>query len=273
MKILSILGSPRQKYSHEYTHIVKNFLAKHTEVDFQEIFLKDLPIDYCIGCYKCMKFGEEKCGNADIIHKLLQSIDEADGVIFSSPIYVDNVNAIMKNFIDHFAFLLHRPRFFGKKAIIIVSTLETGIKQVSKYLINTISHWGFDIVGSLGIKVKGFEENFKQNEKYMARLENLSNKFAHSIQNNTSYPPKMADLVFFHIFKVLVEHTKSISPADYEYWKSKQWLQKSYFQDIPLNPLSLLVANLIAQSVKQRIQRNAKQKIILSNYSFQKKGR
>ena len=35
----------------------------------------------------------------------------ADGLIFVSPVYAHQVTALMKNFIDRFAYVLHRPCF------------------------------------------------------------------------------------------------------------------------------------------------------------------
>jgi multimeric flavodoxin WrbA len=34
--------------------------------------------------------------------------------VFASPIYVEDVNGAMKNFIDRMAYNCHRPRFFGR---------------------------------------------------------------------------------------------------------------------------------------------------------------
>jgi multimeric flavodoxin WrbA len=49
----------------------------------------------------------------------------ADGVIFATPVYVMNVSALMKTFIDHFSYIYHRPRFFDKKALLLSTILFT----------------------------------------------------------------------------------------------------------------------------------------------------
>lgn len=45
-------------------------------------------------------------------------IEESDAVIFSVPCFQGHLPGILKNFTDHMAFMLHRPRYFTKKALI-----------------------------------------------------------------------------------------------------------------------------------------------------------
>jgi multimeric flavodoxin WrbA len=62
---------------------------------------------------------------------------EADGVIFASPIYTFHVTGLMKNFIDRFSYCVHRPRFFGKKAMVYVlrgGMFKESIKYVRRLL-------------------------------------------------------------------------------------------------------------------------------------------
>ena len=54
----------------------------------------------------------------------------ADGLIFVSPVYAHQVTALMKNFIDRFAYVLHRPCFLDKAALIISTTELTGLEDV-----------------------------------------------------------------------------------------------------------------------------------------------
>jgi multimeric flavodoxin WrbA len=265
MKILSLYGSPRKKYSFKYSSIIKNLMEKDVSLEYDEIFLQKVPLKNCNGCYQCMKKGEKNCNEYDNINPIIQAMESADGLIISCPVYVYNVSGLMKNFIDHLAYLLHRPRFFGKKAIVIITTLETGIKEVSKYLSTTVSQWGFDVVGTIGIKVKGFEQNYWQREKYMKQLRDLSANFLTSIKQNKKFPPKLDQLIFFHLFKVLVKHTKEMSPADFNYWQEKGWFNKNYFYKTRRNPFKLLIAKFVSFLVKNSISRNEKEKILSKN--------
>ena len=261
MKIVSIFGSPRKKYSYEYTSLIKKRIKTDNTVEFEDIFLQDLSPEYCHGCYRCMKEGENFCEKYEEINKIIKTLDSADGLIISCPVYVNSVSGLMKNFIDHLAYLLHRPRFFGKKAIVIVSTLETGIKEVSNYLSKTVSQWGFDVVGSIGIKVKGFEQNEINREKYLKKINKLTYAFQQALSDNKKSTPKLENLIFFHLFKVLVDYTKEMSPADFTYWEKNQWFDKNYFYDININPFTLTMAKFIAFLVKKRIAKNEKQKL------------
>jgi multimeric flavodoxin WrbA len=73
---------------------------------------------------------------------------KADGIILASPTYAMQVPALMKKFLDHFAFLFHRPRFFGKQALLVV-TGRGGTKDVLKCLETSASAWGFHVVGKV----------------------------------------------------------------------------------------------------------------------------
>ena len=59
---------------------------------------------------------------------------DADGIIVASPVYAMNVTALLKNFLDHTAYFYHRPEFFTKKALVVVSTAGAGQKDVAKYI-------------------------------------------------------------------------------------------------------------------------------------------
>nr|WP_292376791.1 NAD(P)H-dependent oxidoreductase [Methanosarcina sp. UBA411] len=72
-----------------------------------------------------MTEGKDHCPLKDESSVLEQKMHAADGVIFATPVYVMNVSALMKTFIDHFSYIYHRPRFFDKKALLLSTILFT----------------------------------------------------------------------------------------------------------------------------------------------------
>ena len=48
-------------------------------------------------------------------------MDAADGIIFASPVYVNDVSGIAKTWIDRLAYVCHRPAFAGKCAYLIAT--------------------------------------------------------------------------------------------------------------------------------------------------------
>ena len=109
---------------------------------FDYIFLRELEIDFCIGCMRCFKEEEEFCLEKEKkTLKIRDKMLESDGAIFASPVYAHNVTALYKNFIDHFSYMFHRPRFFDKYAVVLATTGGSGFEIVLKYL-ESAKFWG-----------------------------------------------------------------------------------------------------------------------------------
>ena len=101
MKVLALNGSPRTKKSSTY-HMLKPFLegmeagGAETEV----VHLRKLKIKHCIGCYTCWMRTPGVCVHKDDMAEVLEKFNQADLVIFGTPLYVFTMSGIMKDFID-----------------------------------------------------------------------------------------------------------------------------------------------------------------------------
>ena len=101
MKITCFNSSPRKDKGN--THIIcEEFLkgAREAGADTDYIFLSDKTIHHCKGCFYCWKKGKGKCTIDDDMSNLLEKFINSDIVVMATPLYVDNVSGIMKNFID-----------------------------------------------------------------------------------------------------------------------------------------------------------------------------
>ena len=100
MKIVAFNGSPRGAAGN--THImVESFLAgaEAAGAETENILLTDRKIGHCIGCFACWLKTPGKCVIKDDMEELLEKF-KADIIVFASPLYVDNVTGIMKDFMD-----------------------------------------------------------------------------------------------------------------------------------------------------------------------------
>jgi len=90
----------------------------------------------------------------------------ADGLIFVSPVYAHHVTALMKNFIDRFAYVLHRPCFLDKAALIISTTELTGLEDVLDYLEFAARLWGFHVFEAMEVKIQFHQKQFPCDYRY-----------------------------------------------------------------------------------------------------------
>lgn len=100
-KILFINGSPRHAGN---TRLImqelKNELNKMGhEIDFCDLY--NSPINACLNCDSC-KSNQGKCFMNDATNELLDKIEEADTIIWGSPVYWWGITAKMKLLIDKF---------------------------------------------------------------------------------------------------------------------------------------------------------------------------
>lgn len=101
MKITVFNGSPRAE--HGNTHVmVSAFLegARAAGAETENIFLAKKKIHHCMGCFSCWIKTPGRCAIQDDMAELLPKLAESDIVVFATPLYVDNVSGLMKNFMD-----------------------------------------------------------------------------------------------------------------------------------------------------------------------------
>jgi len=122
----------------------------------------------CRGCYVCVKRGEDKCPIKDERDLINNEILENDGLVFASPVYSHMISATMKNFFDRFGFYGHRPTFFDKYAMSIVTCSGYGAEEAMKYMDKMLSVFGFNLVSPLELHFrpgKMPEKNKIQNQE------------------------------------------------------------------------------------------------------------
>lgn len=101
MKITVFNGSPRAERGN--THImVEAFLAgaKDAGAQTEYILLAKHKINHCLGCFTCWTKTPGQCVHQDDMKELLAKFYDTDIVVLATPLYVDNVTGIMKDFMD-----------------------------------------------------------------------------------------------------------------------------------------------------------------------------
>ena len=101
MKILVLNGSPKREHS-DTMHITRAFLVGMKEASPQEvhtIHVIDKHIEYCTGCFACMRNGGT-CIHDDDMRQILEDILSSDLLIWSFPLYCYGMPAPLKALLD-----------------------------------------------------------------------------------------------------------------------------------------------------------------------------
>ncbi len=101
MKILVLNGSPKRDKS-DTMYITRAFLDGMNEVtenEIKTIHVIDKHIEYCTGCFACMRNGGD-CIQRDDMRKILEEILDSDLLIWSYPLYCYGMPAPLKALLD-----------------------------------------------------------------------------------------------------------------------------------------------------------------------------
>lgn len=153
MKVISIISSNRKNGNTERlislleVELQSTAMSLHEEIEIERVALGHEELKMCLGCRVCFDKGEELCPLKDELLHIRELINAADGVILASPVYVEDVNGIMKNWIDRMAFNCHRPAFAGKTAMVITTSGMRSTNHALHTMKTALVLWGLYVVG------------------------------------------------------------------------------------------------------------------------------
>lgn len=247
LKILAICGSPHQGNTY---NILSMLEQSNPELDFKILMLSELNLMDCLGCYSCINTGEENCPLKDDRDMIIEEMKAADATIFASPTYARMISALMKKFVERISYISHRPLFFGKYAMALVTSAGFGADLVSKYLNENFTQSGFSFVSSVELKVatKSETETDHNYRKALIGYEKLIN----AIESHKNFEPSLGQLVYFNIFKSISELNKLKGWADHKFYKDK----KDFYHDIKIPFMKNKLAKFIAGKEIKKVMAN-----------------
>jgi multimeric flavodoxin WrbA len=101
MKTLVVEASPNREGSS--ITIARSFmkgLRDGGETQIRELFLNDMDVRPCLGCWKCLEMSEPGCVIDDEMSDVYPQLVEADIILFATPIYWWHIAGQMKVFLD-----------------------------------------------------------------------------------------------------------------------------------------------------------------------------
>ena len=157
-----------------------------------------------------------------------------------------NVTGLLKNFFDHTAYLYHRPEFFEKKALIVVSTAGAGQKDVAKYIDETLRHWGFNKNYKITYACGGKDDINRE------EINKISQKFHKDVCSKKLHSPKIMDLIFYNVWRVMALSEDPLE-ADAEYWESTGLVNHDFAPNVNLGILKKSFAKIMFFILKKVI--------------------
>ena len=123
MKVVLINGSPNEKGC-TYTALkeVADELQRQG-VEAEIVHIGKAPVRGCLGCCGCRKTG--RCVFDDAVNTLAETLIQADGLVFGSPVFYAGISGQLKCFMDRL-FYSRGAQLSGKPAAAVVSARRGG---------------------------------------------------------------------------------------------------------------------------------------------------
>jgi multimeric flavodoxin WrbA len=221
MKILAIHGSPHTTMS--TTRKLAGFVLEGAEdagAETEMLDLCDYRVTPCTACDACSLNGV--CVNDDDVPSIIERMKEADGIVFASPVYIDNVSGQMKMFFDRLADAIHYQLLAGKYGCSAATTHTSGGDEVVAYQNHVLNYLGVIAVGGLRVATGGNAETVDAAET-AARA--LGKKLVEAIRNGLSDPKQEEEIAGNRdFFKDLVIENRDFRTDEYERWVRMGWI-------------------------------------------------
>ena len=216
-RVVAVNGSPHEGFGNtsQMVAMLGENLAREG-FELEEIFLSQYQIGFCTGCATCLESGS--CWVRDDYNSVVRAVLEADAVILASPVYIFNVTAQMKTFLDRSLGYGHRPRGDWKPGLALSVSAGHGETWAADYLGQVLRLFGAYPVGKFTAIAVGPGE-FLGREAVEARAADLARDLARAVKEGRRYPATDQDLRYWHFMSNLIKENRDLMAADYEHWQ------------------------------------------------------
>lgn len=123
MKTLALIGSPRRGGNTDLLvdEVLRGCSSRGD--DTEKIGLYDVEIEACLDCRRC-KRGDYTCALKDGMKAIYPKLEEADVIVFGTPIYWYGPTGKMKLFIDRLRPYIASGKLKGKVGVVVAPSEE-----------------------------------------------------------------------------------------------------------------------------------------------------
>jgi len=222
MKIVGIQSSPRGKNSS--TLKLLDAALKGAAEDGAEVELIDvakLKIQYCNACNSCHETGVCTIQKDDF-NAVLQKLLAADGIIWSSPNYINNITAQLKTLFDRCPLVIHEQLFDGKYSLSLTTAGSGKIDFVLGIMDEFMVHCGGNSIGGVGCAMS---EGPSALEAAIEKSHEMGKDLVRAIKEKRTYPDQQAAHEAFRAdFKNVIQRNKDNWTHNCAYWTEQGWI-------------------------------------------------
>lgn len=149
-QILNINASPNflcGKTKKITDSLIKILSNRINYLDYKNINLYEKKVLNCIGCTNCFQKGLCSLDGIDDVLEIKKDILKSDIIIYSTPVYLQNVTAILKSFLERISMWAHTMELSGKYLVVIITASSNGMEETLKYLYKISSYMGMFLIG------------------------------------------------------------------------------------------------------------------------------
>jgi multimeric flavodoxin WrbA len=222
MKIIAINGSPRKSQSRT-AQVVKQILAGAESSGALTEFIDITAMDIrpCTGCDRCHHLGE--CALKDDFNGLFQRILESDGLVLGSPVYIYQVTAQLKAFIDRLGEAIHCQLLLGKYGAVAATAGGSGHEETAQFLESLLVRLGAQHTGRIACTLD--DGIIPSDAPVMTQAWELGIDLVNAVKNKREYPEQLhMQEGIRQYFKAIITKRKERWDWEYSYWCSKGWL-------------------------------------------------
>lgn len=226
MKIVLIHGQNHKGSSYHIGRKIADKIAGEKEI--AEFFLpRDLG-HFCSGCYSCID-DDSRCPYYAEKRQIMDAVEQADLLIFTTPTYCMRASSPMKSFIElNFTYwMVHRPCscMFSKRAVVVSTAAGMGSGSAIKDVATALEHWGIPWIKEYGISVQAANWNMVS-DKNKAKIEKDTDRIAAQLSRDGKPRVGIKTKLMFNVMRMMQKNNWGSSPAEKEYWNEKGWLGK-----------------------------------------------
>jgi multimeric flavodoxin WrbA len=222
MKIIAINGSPIKGQSRTAS-LVRQILAgaeaEGARTEFVDI--TSLDVRPCTGCDRCHHTGE--CALKDDFSSLFQRVMESDGLVLGSPVYIYQVTAQLKAFIDRLGAAIHCQFLLGKYGAVVTTAGGSGHEETAQFLESLLVRLGAQHTGRIASTLD--DGPVQDSSPEMRQALELGRDLVSAISEKREYPEqRLMQEGIRRYFKDIIARRRDRWGWEFDYWCEKGWM-------------------------------------------------